>query len=287
MKNQYNIGGHYIEVIGSDLCRQLQRMDSFNQFLASTFSDKSDSCSIIEINDREVPVLDSILYELENDGVKFHFGRIKNGYRLQLILEEKQVLNLWTSINSNIVFISGAMIPRLIRFALWIGYGLKTSSFNTVLIHCSCIIYQNRAVLFLGESGTGKSTHTQLWREHIDGSHLLNDDSPIIRVEDGKIWVYGSPWSGKTPCYRNERYELQACIRLSKGPYNTIRKLSIVEGYAAIHPSCPPFFAYDVYLYDNISSIIGALLTNTTCYHLSCLPNKEAAVLSKQTLFNV
>ena len=219
--------------------------------------------------------------------MSFHFGTIKNGYKLQLILEEKEVLDLWTGFENNSVFLSGDMIPRLIRFALWIGYGIKTSILNTVLIHCSCIVYQNRAILFLGESGTGKSTHTQLWREHIDGSHLLNDDSPIVRIEDEKVWVYGSPWSGKTPCYKNERYELEACIRISQGSSNTIRKLSILEGYAAIHPSCPPFFAYDAFLYDYISSIIDILLTKTACYHLSCLPNKEAAELSKQTLFNV
>ena len=56
---------------------------------------------------------------------------------------------------------------------------------DTLAIHSSCIVYRDKAVLFLGESGTGKSTHTRLWRENIPEAVLLNDDSPMIRVEDG------------------------------------------------------------------------------------------------------
>ena len=77
------------------------------------------------------------------------------------------------------------------------GYGLMTVRKDTVALHGSCIVYKGKAVLFLGESGTGKSTHTRLWRENIAGSKLLNDDSPIVRYEEGGVWVYGSPWSGK------------------------------------------------------------------------------------------
>ena len=96
---------------------------------------------------------------------------------------------------------------------------------------------------------------------------------------------YGSPWSGKTPCYKQERYELVGCVRLSQAPFNQIRKLSVLQSYGAIHPSCPPEFAYDSNLYDPISQFIDKLITNTPFYHLACLPNKEAAELSFHTLF--
>ena len=174
---------------------------------------------------------------------------------------------------------------RLYRFALWVGYGLMTLPYQTVAIHSSCIVCKDKAVLFLGESGTGKSTHTRLWREHIAGAVLLNDDSPMIRVEDGKIWAYGSPWSGKTPCYKAERYELAGCVRLSQAPYNRIKKLSVLQGYGAIHPSCPPAFAYDPVLYDYVSGFISNLLSKVPFYHLACLPDKEASLLSFKTIF--
>ena len=53
---------------------------------------------------------------------------------------------------------------RLYRFAMWVGLGLMVAPYGTVAIHSSCIVYKDKAVLFLGESGTGKSTHTRLWR---------------------------------------------------------------------------------------------------------------------------
>lgn len=116
---------------------------------------------------------------------------------------------------------------------------------------------------------------------------LLNDDSPILRVENGTVWAYGSPWSGKTPCYKSERHELKACVRLSQAPYNRITKLSVLHAYGAIHPSCPPEFAYDNNLYSHVSDFIGKLLSEIPFYHLSCLPNKEAALLSCRTIFQV
>jgi hypothetical protein len=107
----------------------------------------------------------------------------------------------------------------------------------------------------------------------------------MIRVEDRKVWAYGSAWSGKTPCYKNERYELKACVRLSQAPYNKIQKLPVLHAYGAIHPSCPPEFAYDEKLYDEVSGIIGKILSKVPFYHLACLPNEEAALLSCNTIF--
>lgn len=85
------------------------------------------------------------------------------------------------------------------RFGLWIMFGIAISP-EAIAIHSSTIECEGRAVLFLGESGTGKSTHTRLWQEHIPGARLLNDDSPIIRMYQGQATAFGSPWSGKTPC---------------------------------------------------------------------------------------
>jgi hypothetical protein len=106
----------------------------------------------------------------------------------------------------------------------------------------------------------------------------------MIRVEDGKVWAYGSPWSGKTPCYKQERYELVGCVRLSQAPFNRIQKLSVLQAYGAIHPSCPPEFAYDTVLYDRVSGFIGKLLSQVPFYHLACLPDAEAVRLSCITL---
>ena len=130
--------------------------------------------------------------------------------------------------------------PSLFRFGLWMAFNLRASALGVLAIHSSVLIYDGAAVLCLGESGTGKSTHTRLWREHIAGAELLNDDSPMLRIKEGIATVYGSPWSGKTPCYRNLDYPICGFMRLSQAPLNEIRPLSTLQAYGALQPSLPP-----------------------------------------------
>ena len=86
--------------------------------------------------------------------------------------------------------------------AMMITFALATACADTLLFHASVVSCHGKAYMFLGPSGTGKSTHSQLWIKHIEGSRLINDDNPVVRLQDdGRVMVYGSPWSGKTPCY--------------------------------------------------------------------------------------
>ena len=174
----------------------------------------------------------------------------------------------------------------LVRFGLWMAYGMAFAKDMTVAVHSSAISYNGQAVLFLGESGTGKSTHTRLWTQNIKGAGLINDDSPILRVENNTVYAYGSPWSGKTPCYRTEKYPVAAIVRLSQAPHNSIKKLRIPEALAALHPSCPPAFAYDNVLYDGISATISAILEKTPVFHLECLADPDAAYTSFGAIFS-
>lgn len=177
-------------------------------------------------------------------------------------------------------------MPALFRFGTWTVFNLAALSHNAVAFHSSVIRYRDRGVLFLGESGTGKSTHTRLWREHIPGATLLNDDSPIIRIVAGKAIVYGSPWSGKTPCYHNESCPIAAIVRLSQAPHNRIRRLRPIEAIGALLPSAPPAFAQDERLSDDICKLLSQVITQVPVYHLECLPDADAARLSCGTIFN-
>lgn len=184
---------------------------------------------------------------------------------------------------SNIVCQS-ALDISLLRFGLWMMFGVVLSKNSAIAIHSSVIVSRERGVLFLGESGTGKSTHTRLWRENIEDATLLNDDSPIVRIVDGKALVFGSPWSGKTPCYKNLSYPIAGFCRLSQAPHNLIRRLHPLAAIGALLPSCPPAFAHDDYLQDGICNTLGALLKQVGAYHLECLPDKAAAELSFNTI---
>ena len=173
----------------------------------------------------------------------------------------------------------------LLRFGLWVMFGLAVNDMQSVAVHSSVIVKDGAAVMFLGESGTGQSTHTRLWRENIEGARLLNDDSPIVRIIDGRAMVFGSAWSGKTPCYIDEGYPIAGIVRLSQAPHNRMRRLPLLEAFGAIYPSCPPSFAYDERLQDNVCDVISELLAAVGVWHLECLPDAEAAKLSYTTIF--
>ena len=282
MNRKYQIAGHLFEVSGEKLCEAVAQIEGFRPF---EVVEGEPVFRFQEGKITDVPEMAKVEYTLEYEGVKGTFGRTAEGFRLNLQPEAEGAFDVWCREGETVAYLGGNWSMLLYRFALWVAYGLMTLQRDTLAIHSSCIVYQDKAVLFLGESGTGKSTHTRLWREHIEGAVLLNDDSPMICVEEGKVWAYGSAWSGKTPCYKQERYELVACVRLSQAPYNRIQKLSVLQAYGAIHPSCAPEFAYDDALYDEVSRIIGQILSLVPCFHLACLPDREAALLSCQTLF--
>lgn len=274
------VAGHRFMAWGDKLCMAVEKIAGFRPF-----ESQNGETLFAFVEDTAVPVMENEEYTFGYEDVKCFFGRTVNSFMLKLEPSGEDALYLWCTDGGNEVRICGNLSARLCRFALWVGYGLMTLPHDTVAVHSSCIVYRNNAVLFLGESGTGKSTHTRLWRKHIENAFLLNDDSPVLRAEDGMVLVYGSPWSGKTPCYKQECYKLKACVRLSQATYNRITRLSVLQTYGAIHPSCPPEFAYNNNLYDHVSRFIDKLLLTVPFYHLECLPDKEAAQLACQTIF--
>lgn len=281
MDRAYRVGGHGFRVSGERLAAALDRTEGFRPFADGGAG--SPAFAFAEVADAPPAMLP--LYAFGHEGVGCAFGRTGDGFRLTLRPEGEAPLDLWTRRGEEVVRLAGDCSVRLVRFALWVGYGLMTAGRDTVAVHSSCVVHRGRAVLFLGESGTGKSTHTRLWREHVAGCGLLNDDSPVVRVEDGVTWVYGSPWSGKTPCYRAERYPLAGCVRLSQAPHNRMARLDTLRAYAALHPSAPPAFAYDGSLYDGVSRTLGRVVAAVPVFRLACRPDREAAELACRTLF--
>ena len=228
-------------------------------------------------------------FGFEEDLAQCTLYRYGGGYLFEMVKDE--VLYLFTKDDdSNIVKANYGIFESvdvsLLRFGLWLMFGLCIVPLGAIAIHSSVLVKDGGAVLCLGESGTGKSTHTRLWREHIEGTTLLNDDSPIIRLVDGVPTAFGSPWSGKTPCYRNLSYPIRGFIRLSQAPYNKIHRLSVLNAIGALLPSCPPAFAYDDSLQDSICDTLSDMISHVPVFHLECLPDAAAAELSYNTIFN-
>ena len=165
--------------------------------------------------------------------------------------------------------------------ALMIAFAFSGAHHNILLMHSSVIMNEGYGYLFLGKSGTGKSTHSKLWLNHIEGSDLLNDDNPAVRYDPATnaATVYGSPWSGKTPCYRNMQVPVGAFLRLEQYPENIIRREPNVKGFATILSSCSTM-VWDKPSYNGICDTVAKIASIVPAFHLQCLPNKAAAELS-------
>ena len=170
-----------------------------------------------------------------------------------------------------------------INNALMVMFALSTANSQTALFHSSVISYEERAYMFLGKSGTGKSTHSSLWLKHIEGTALVNDDNPVVRRMPDGFYVFGSPWSGKTPCYRNVRYRLGGLVQLSQAPYNAIRRLRPLEAYAALMPSISGK-RWDRQVAEGLHQTEDLLVTEVPVWHLECLPDEAAARVCKEAV---
>ena len=106
---------------------------------------------------------------------------------------------------------------------------LKMPSFDRFLLHACVLEYNGNAYAFLGKSGTGKSTHTGLWLEYIDGAEILNGDKPILSVEEEQVFAFGTPWMGKEGRGKKGKAPLKALVFLEQAKENQITKLSISE----------------------------------------------------------
>lgn len=170
--------------------------------------------------------------------------------------------------------------------AIMILYALTTANLRTALFHSSVVSYQGRGYMFLGKSGTGKSTHSRLWLKYIEGTELVNDDNPVVRIcDNNEARVYGSPWSGKTPCYRNVDYPIGAIVNLEQAPYNNIRRMKGVRAYAEVMTSISGK-RWDSQLADGLHRTEKLIVGMVPVWHLECLPDEAAARLCCTTTAN-
>ena len=167
--------------------------------------------------------------------------------------------------------------------ALMMAYAFAAAQMGTMLMHASVIRCEGKGYLMTAPSGTGKSTHTRLWYDNIPGCDLMNDDNPIVRVIDGQAIVYGSPWSGKTRCYRNIQAQIGGLVRIQQRPENTIRKYNAIEAFCNLLPAMSNM-KWDERVYKGICDGISELIRIVGMYELGCLPNAEAAILCHDTI---
>ena len=148
--------------------------------------------------------------------------------------------------------------------------------YNTILFHGSCIEVDGKAYLFTAKSGTGKSTHTRLWRELLgERAVMINDDKPLIRITDEGVTVFGTPYNGKHRLGSNSSAPLKAVCILERSEKNEIAKVSYEAYYGKLIQQM--YRPFDPVSLSKSLILLDKLIQNTELYRLGCNMDIEAA----------
>lgn len=150
---------------------------------------------------------------------------------------------------------------------------------NTLMLHGSTVAVDGKAYLFTAPCGTGKSTHTRLWREAFgERAVMVNDDKPFLRLTDEGVLAYGSPWSGKHGLATNICVPLQGICFLHRGEENRIRQIPQweirLQLQHQLHQSTDPA------LQERSAQILEQLLQSVPTWKMYCNKNPDAALVS-------
>ena len=289
MKQRYLIGGNAISIsVPNDLKGWKDIESRYAPFAAD-----SEAEPVLDVEIRAVDALPETeterTYEPADSEIGIITGRASRASDGSLVLEFKHVKQtyprLWMKMSPGKDRVEMAIVPEdvndshFVAHALMIAFMLATTGNGTLVIHSSTVLYDGKAYLFQGKSGTGKSTHASLWLANIAGAELLNDDNPIIRfADDGTAMVYGSPWSGKTHCYRNISAPIGAMVRIVRSQTNELKRLQVLRAYASLTASVAylPLLSEadrDV-RHQTIECLVGAV----PCCEMHCRPDADAAL---------
>ena len=287
MKKCFKVAGHRFAIVMPEDCPAWSEMSNYEPFIVDDTDDVIFEAKMLDVmpdtsakrlffkgaTNPEFPLY--ILYELNGEWMMEVIYPVTGEVLLTIICNKSF---------SDVSFYVSGPYKFAINNVMKLMFAFSTARRNTLSIHASVTMHQGKGYLFLGKSGTGKSTHSQLWINNIEGCELLNDDNPALRVEDnGEVRVYGTPWSGKTSCYRNLVVPVGAIVDLHQAPKNEIRQLSIAEAYAVLYVSFSSYrFIKEISSGQHVTT--EKIVTSVPCYSLNCLPDADAAFLCHNTV---
>lgn len=281
MKKHYTVAGHGFTVDAEESV-----FTEMTQYLPFLDDNDDNTLFTIRIQKSDTPIIYKERHRQDDEGQSMVCGETPDGNTvLEYQLRDKAAGWLVCShdYKEGDVFYIGRQRLFVVNNALMMMFTFSTSDKLTTLFHSSVVSLQGKAYMFLGKSGTGKSTHSQLWLKHIEGTELVNDDNPVVRIINGEARVYGSPWSGKTPCYRNVDYPIGGIVKLKQAPANIIRRMANIEAYVSLAMSISGM-RWKSKMGDGIHQTENQLTATVPVWHLSCLPDQNAAELCHKTI---
>lgn len=292
LKKWYKIADIMLEISYPSTVDLDKLLPSFRDFQCTETDDKSDIT--VHLSTEKAPNGTDMGVLLSDQSIawgdRFCFYEKENTYITTIVNDQGN--GLW-QMNSEPEFTQSTIyLPEstetersaVICWMLMMLFGQAALLHEVIMIHGSVINLNEQGVVFLGKSGTGKSTHSRLWLKHIPNTTLLNDDNPAIRITEKGVLIYGTPWSGKTNCYKNECIPLKAFVRLQQGPENRFESLQGLKGFIAVLPSCTAI-RWNKELFATMNSTLEKVVSHVPVGFLKCLPDEAAAQLCHQHIF--
>lgn len=159
----------------------------------------------------------------------------------------------------------------------------RMPDYDTILFHGFCVAVDGVGYLFTAQSGTGKSTHTRLWRELLgERAVTVNDDKPMIRISGSGATVCGTPWDGKHRLSTNIAVPLKALCLLERAEQNFIRPVTKGEAY--------PMLLQQAYrprksaAMSKTLTLIDRLAASVSLWRLGCNTEIEAARVAYEAM---
>ena len=152
-------------------------------------------------------------------------------------------------------------------------------NYDILLMHGSCLTIDDKTIIFTATSGTGKSTHSGLYREvYGDRVKMINDDKPFLICKENEIIVCGNPWQGKHNLGTNTKAKLDAIVYLERGPENKIIPVEAQDVFELL-------FLQTYYSKNKLNKIKAFQLLSNICknvkmFKLKCNMDKDAAIVS-------
>jgi hypothetical protein len=154
----------------------------------------------------------------------------------------------------------------------------KILDFDTVLFHGSVVAVDDVGYLFTAKSGTGKSTHTRLWREYFgDRAVMVNDDKPLLHIAD-TVTAYGTPYNGKHRLGTNKSVPLKAICILTRAEDNHIEPITREQAYTMLLQQV--YRPADMLKMAKTLELVDRLADSVKLYRLGCNMDISAAKIA-------
>lgn len=175
--------------------------------------------------------------------------------------------------------------PYLENSAIHALLAEKLTEHDVILLHGSALCMDGEAVIFTASSGTGKSTHSRLWREMFgDRVWMINDDKPLLKIGEKNVFVFGSPWDGKHHLSRNTSAPLKAIVKLERAEANHIEPIKKEEAFPVLMKQC--YVSRNPATTLRTLDLIQRLLGMTDFYNLGCNQEPKAAKVAWEGIYN-